>query len=84
MLSKPESRALNTLRGLPEDVHMMVMCSTIGPDGTILEGSEETLEELVEFIGEMLSEGMVSARDEAPLISLCLKIDPDCLDWLGS
>jgi len=82
-LTKAEDRALNALRGLPEGAHMLVMCSRRAETGVILEGPVEDFDELVAFIGDQLADGLVSATAERALVSLCVKIDPDCEDWLG-
>lgn len=83
-LTKAQYRAVNDLRGLPEGAHMMVMCSRpTDKGGGILEGDEADFDELVSFIGESLADGMLSETKARPLRSLCVKIDPDCADWLG-
>ena len=83
-LNKSQYRALNALRGLPEEAHMLIMCSSLTPTGGgILEGPEEAFDELVEFISGELAEGMVSASASKALLSLCAALDPDCVDWLG-
>ena len=82
-LTRSEDRALNGLRGLPEGAHMLVMCSRRAGTGVILEGSAEDFEELVAFIGDQLADGLVSPTAERALVSLSVKIDPDCGDWLG-
>lgn len=81
-INRSEVKALNDLRGLPEDAHMMVMCMESTEDGGVLEGSETAFEALVDFIGEELAEGLVRG-DPRHLVSLCEKIDPDCVEWLG-
>ena len=82
-VNKSEYRALNDLRGLPTGAHMLIMCSRFSPTGGILEGSEEAFEQLVAFISEELAYGMPSAATTQTLASLCVKIDPDCVEWLG-
>ena len=82
-INRSETRALNNLRGLPDDVHMMLMTMTFADDGGVLDGTKETFDFLVEFIGELLAEEMLSDRDASVLTSLCQKIDPGCVDWLG-
>ncbi len=83
-LTKAEYRAVNALRGLPDGAHMLVMCSTMTPTGSgILEGSKDAFEELVSFVGEEMAEGMLSAAAARTLGSMCVKIDPECADWLG-
>lgn len=82
-LNKSECRAVNELRGLPDEAHMMIMCSSLTATGGVLTGSEQAFEELVEFISEEIAEGMLSATSTRVLASLCVKIDPDCADWLG-
>lgn len=58
-----------------------MLLMTARPDA--LEGDEDDFQELVEFIGEELAEGMFSKADADTLVDLCLKIDPNCGDWLG-
>jgi len=58
-----------------------MLLMTSGVDS--LEGSQEAFDELVEFIGEELAEGMLSATNARALHALCLRIDPSCADWLG-
>ena len=82
-LNKSQYRAVNDLRGLPHDAHLLIMCSSITDAGGILDGSEDAFEELVSFIGEEMADGMLSATAARTLRSLCIKIDPDCADWLG-
>lgn len=82
-LTKAEYRAVNTLRGLPEEAHMMIMCSKPTEAGGVLQGSEEAFEALVLFIGEAMADGLLSATASRALWSMCVKINPDCADWLG-
>ena len=82
-VNKSQYRALNELRGLPEEAHMLIMCSRPTKTGGILEGSEEAFEELVSFISDEMAEGMLSATECRTLGALCVKVDPDCRDWLG-
>jgi hypothetical protein len=82
-LTKTEFRALNALRGLPEDAHYLVMTSSPTPTGGELDGDEDAFEELVAFIGEELAEGMLSASAAKTLWRLAVKIDPSCAEWLG-
>lgn len=82
-LDQAEYRALNGLMGLPEGAHMLVMCSTSTATGGVLDGDEDAFEELVSFIGTEMAEGTLKVTASRALRSLCLKIDPDCADWLG-
>jgi hypothetical protein len=82
-LTKAEYRAVNALRGLPEQAHMLIMCSAPTETGGVLQGSEEAFEKLVSFIGEEMVDGTLSAAASRTLRSMCAKIDPDCADWLG-
>lgn len=82
-INKAQDRALNGLRGLPPDAHMLVMCSRRTATGAVLDGSEAAFVELVEFISGELAEGMQAASSTRALWSLCVAIDPDCADWLG-
>ncbi len=82
-LDRREYSALNSLRAMPEAVKMLILCSTPTATGGELEGTQAELEALVDFIGTELADGLVSARNEPPLVSLCEKITPGCSDWLG-
>lgn len=82
-LNKTQYRALNKLRGLPDGAHRLIMCSRSTPTGGTLQGSEKAFDELVEFISTEIAYGMLSATATKALASLCVKIDPDCADWLG-
>jgi len=82
-LAKAEYDAVNDLRGLPHAAHMLLMCSLPTRKGAVLEGSEDAFAELVSSIGESMADGMLSASAARTLRSVCLKIDPDCADWLG-
>lgn len=82
-LTQTEYRALNALRGLPQGAHMLVMCSLPTATGATLEGSDDDFSEILSFIGEQMADGMLSETAERALRSMCLKIDPDCADWLG-
>ena len=82
-LNKSQYRAVNDLRGLPHDAHMLVMCSRMTDKGGILDGSDEAFEELVSFIGEEMADGTLSSTAAGTLRAVCLKIDPGCADWLG-
>ncbi len=63
---------------------MLLMRSRQTEEGAVLDGSEEDFAELVEFIGEDLAEGMLTARAASSLSELCIRIDPSCADWLGA
>ena len=82
-LTKAEARAVNSLRGLPQGAHMLVMCSRSTETGAILDGSATAFEELVGHIGESMADGMLSMAAARTLGTLCVKIDPACADWLG-
>ncbi|MFT4625683.1 MAG: hypothetical protein ACI8PZ_004354 [Myxococcota bacterium] len=82
-LNKSQYRALNNLRALPADAHMLIMCSKLTPTGGVLDGSQDAFDELVGFISGEIADGMVSATAARALASLCVKIDPSCADWLG-
>jgi hypothetical protein len=82
-LNKTQYNAINKLRGLPDGAHMLIMCSRMIPTGGVLDGSEAAFDELVEFISGEIADGMLSATATRALASLCVKIDPDCADWLG-
>ncbi len=82
-LNKTEYRALNRLRGLPPDAHLLVMCCHTTPTGGTLDGSENAFEELVEFLIAEVDEGLAPATDHPALLSIAGKINPESLDWLG-
>ncbi|MEM7675780.1 MAG: hypothetical protein AAF449_07220 [Myxococcota bacterium] len=62
----------------------MVMAMELTPEGNVIEGEMETFESLVTFVSNELASGTVSNSNLRSLTSLCVKIDPACLDWLGS
>lgn len=62
---------------------MLIMCSLMTDTGGELEGSDEAFAELVSFIGEEMAEGRLSATAFRALRAMCVKIDPECADWLG-
>jgi len=79
-----QGRALNQLRGLPPDAHMLIMCSKTKPSGAlVLDGSEDDFAQLIDHISEEIADGMLSPRASQALGSLCIKIDPACREWLG-
>ena len=82
-ITRAQERALNTLRGTPDDVHMMLMTVRPTGDGAILQGTEETFANLVTFISDDIAEGMLAKKAIGPLSTLCIQIDPDCANWLG-
>lgn len=82
-LNQSQYRALNSLRGLPDKAHMLIMCSKPTPTGGTLEGSKQAFDELVEFVSGEIADGMLTASATQALASLCVEIDPDCADWLG-
>jgi len=82
-LDPSQSRALAGLQGLPARAHMLIMCSRPDPSGDILEGTQDDFDELVEHISAEFAEGMVSYRDAPLLYAICIKIDPNCAEWLG-
>lgn len=82
-LNKTQYRAINDLRGLPPEAHMLVMCARSTDKGGVLDGRPGAFEELVSHIGEELGDGMVSATAGRALASAAVKIDPACADWLG-
>lgn len=82
-LNKTQYQAINDLRGLPPEAHMLVMCARSTEKGGVLDGRKAAFEELVSHIGEELADGMVSEAACRALFSAAVKIDPDCADWLG-
>jgi len=62
---------------------MLVMCAHPDPSGDTLEGTKDDFDELVEHISGEFAEGMVSNRDAPLLYAICIKINPDCAEWLG-
>lgn len=82
-INKSQWHALNELRGLPETAHLLVMSARSTDSGAVLDGSQSAFGELVEHIGSELEEGMFSGPIAGALHALCVKIDPECADWLG-
>ena len=75
-------RALNALRGVPDGVHMMIMCSRRTEDGAEIEGAESDFRALVEFVGEEVAEGLVVGGAARALVALCEEIEPGCSEWM--
>jgi hypothetical protein len=79
-LDKAEYRLLNQFRGLPEDAHMLVMCSRSGPDGGgVLDGDPEAFAELRSYVGEEIEQGRPTGR--RALMSMYTKLDLACAEY---
>ena len=82
-LTEAEYQAVNALRGLPPNAHLLIMCSRMTPTGGELDGSEEDFEELVSHLSGEIASGVVPRAKVSALWKLCVKIDPACAAWLG-
>jgi len=82
-LTKTQYQAVNALRGLPNDAHMLVMCSRSTEKGGVLDGDRNAFDALVSHISEDLAHGMHSVSRARALAAVAVKIDPSCADWLG-
>ena len=82
-LTKTQYNALDHIYGRPENVHYLIMCAKPTDKGWILEGSDETFNELLEIINEEICEVRCSQKRAKSLIAVCKKVDPKSLDWMG-
>ena len=82
-LSTKEYRALADIRGAPEDVHYMIMCSKREKGRDVLVGDESTFEKLLSLISEEIGEGLCPSKNVSQLLGVCRKIEPSSLDWVG-
>jgi len=83
IVTPEQQRALEKLRGLPDNAHLLLMTSRYTATGGILNGRKKAFTELVEHISEDLAAGMHPVADARRLAEVCLKIDAECADWLG-
>jgi hypothetical protein len=83
-LTRTQHRAINALRGAPERVHLMIMCSSPTATGGVLEGSEKVFEELVRFLEREVCESIVSKSAAGTLHALCRRVDPGSAEWFGT
>ena len=82
-ISRAQYNALMDIYGPPQDVHFMIMTASLGSDKWTLDGSEETFDSLLSTISEEIGEGLCTQKNARSLLSLCKKINPECLDWIG-
>ena len=82
-IARAQYVALMEIYGPPENVHSMIMCSTPQDGKFILEGSAEDFEDLLSLIGEEIGDGICSKTNAKHLLSVCKKVDPSSLDWIG-
>ena len=75
--------ALLNIYGPPANVHHMIMCARGEIGFYIIEGEGEDFDELLSLISEEIGEGLCSKSDARELLSICKKVDPASLDWIG-
>jgi hypothetical protein len=75
-LSSKQYSAVLNIRGMPEEAHSMVMCSTFIDDSTIiLDGEEDAFQELGSTISEELDYEMCKKSDQTHLFRVAEKIE---------
>jgi hypothetical protein len=75
-ISSKENTAINKIRGLPADAHMMVMTATLEEGNTaILSGEEDAFHELASAISEELEFDLAKKSDQKSLFSLMVTIE---------
>ena len=82
-LTTKQYSALLNIYGPPESVHEMIMSSELRNGKNILTGDDEDFDELLSLISEEIGEGLCPATNIQHLLSVCKKVDPSSLDWIG-
>ena len=82
-VSNAQYSALMEIYGLPENVNSMIMCCAPEAGKWTLEGDAEDFEDLLSVISEEIGKGVCSQTNARHLSSLCKKVDPSSLDWIG-
>jgi hypothetical protein len=83
LITDTQYLALNAIYGPPEDVHYLILLAERRDKGWLLEGEEHVFESLLSTISEEIGEGLCSNTNASRLLSICKKIDPSSLDWIG-
>jgi hypothetical protein len=82
-LSNPQYNALLHIYGPPETVHYMFMTAKIVNKTYVINGTNDEFEELLNVISEEIGEGNCSRTNAKHLFSVCKKVDPSSLNWIG-
>lgn len=83
IVSKKEFDALMDIRGLPDSVYRMLYSFKEDRGKPVLEGDESDFEELLSLISEEVGVGLCPKKNVSSLLSVCEKVDPNSLDWIG-
>ncbi len=81
-LNHDEAHALERQHGMPPEASLLLLAAYITPTSVRLDGHRTAFDGLLEFLGEVLSEGEASEEDAPLLLQVALKIDPTCGDWI--
>ena len=77
-ISIAEYLALNSIRGLEEDAHMLVMTAQRTKNGYyVLSGSSETFDSLASYISEDIYYETLPAKELKQLRKLLERLEPD-------
>jgi hypothetical protein len=82
-LTHPQYFALCDIYGPPESVHYMLMTSTPANRRFVLDGNDDEFDALLNLISEEIGEGLCSKTNAKHLLSVCKKVDPSSLNWIG-
>jgi len=82
ILTSRQYNALCDIYGPPENVHYMLMTSTLENSKWVLEDNQEVFSELLETNNKEIAEGFCSAKNAQLLFAVCKKIDPASLNWI--
>jgi hypothetical protein len=82
-LSKAQYNALLDIYGPPEAVHYMLMTAKPFTNKYVIDGTADEFEQLLNIISEEIGEGICSQTNAKHLLSVCKKVDPSSLDWIG-
>lgn len=83
LISEKEHNALIEIRGMPESVYSMVYSFKKEKSNYVLDGKNEDFEDLLSLISEEIGEGFCLKKNISTLLSICQKVDPESLDWIG-
>lgn len=83
-ITKTQYWALMDIYGPPKNVHHMIMNVDLKDGKYLMEGDDEDFEDLLSLISEEVGEGICSSKDATILLSVCKKVDPSSLNWIGA
>ncbi|MBF0363723.1 MAG: hypothetical protein HQK49_22075 [Oligoflexia bacterium] len=83
LISEKEHYALIDIRDVPDCVHHMVYGANHIKDKYVLEGEKDSFDELLSLISEEIGEGLCPKKNIPTLLSICKKVNPESLDWIG-